>query len=415
MMPSSAAMTRGWLCVALLWMVAFLNYFDRIMLTTMRQSVTEAIPMSDAQFGLLTSVFLWVYAALSPFAGFLADRFSRSRVIIGSLLAWSAMTWLTGHAKTFDQLLLARAIMGVSEACYIPAAMALIMDYHRGPTRSLANGIHLSGIFVGSGLGGLGGWLAERHDWGYAFRLFGLVGVVYAVALMFLLRDAPRERAPFLEAPGPATETRFIPALKSLCTGSFLLALIFWGLLGLVGWGVVGWMPTYFMEQFRLGQGAAGFSATGYLQTAALIGVILGGAITDQWSRTGEHRRITITVIGLCLAAPGILLAAKTSLLVAAIGGLILYGLMRSFADVNMMPILCLVCDPRYRATGYGILNLFACVVGGLTIYAGGLLRDARVEVSRIFEFSAVSLLVCAVILSFVKPRAALKPGNAAV
>ncbi len=415
MMPLPTIPTRAWLCVALLWFVALLNYLDRIMLTTMRQSVTEAVPMSDAQFGLLTSVFLWVYAGLSPFAGFLADRFSRSRVIVGGLLAWSAITWLTGQARTFDQLLLARALMGVSEACYIPAAMALIMDYHRGPTRSLANGIHVSGTFVGAGLGGLGGWLAERHDWGYAFRLFGLVGIVYAVALVFLLRDAPREQAPATELSGPAPETRFLPALKSLLNGSFLLALLFWGLLGVVGWGILGWMPTYFMEQFHLGQGTAGFSATGYLQTAALIGVIFGGALTDRWSRAGEHRRITITVIALCLAAPGILLAAKTSLLVAAIGGLVLYGFMRSFADVNMMPILCLVCDPRYRATGYGVLNLFACLVGGLTIYAGGVLRDAKVDVSRIFEFSAVSLLACAVILFFVKPRPAPKPEDAAL
>jgi MFS family permease len=136
-------MTRGlsftsqaWLCVALLWFVACLNYFDRIMLTTMRDSVVEAIPMTDKQFGLLTSVFLWVYGGLSPFAGFLADRFGKSRVIVGSLFAWSAITWLTGHAKTFDQLLAARALMGISEACYIPAGMALIMDYHRGPTHS---------------------------------------------------------------------------------------------------------------------------------------------------------------------------------------------------------------------------------------------------------------------------------------
>src|SRR5665213_2893842 len=172
------SMTQAWLCVALLWFVGFLNYLDRIMLTTMRTSVTDAIPMTDAQFGLLTSVFLWVYAGLSPFAGFLADRFSRRRVIIGSLFAWSVMTWLTGHAKTYDQLLWARGIMGISEACYFPAGMALIMDYHRGPSRSLANGIHVSGVLVGSGLGGLGGWLAERHGWGYAFDLFGIVGLV---------------------------------------------------------------------------------------------------------------------------------------------------------------------------------------------------------------------------------------------
>jgi MFS family permease len=406
-------MKQAWLCVALLWFVACLNYLDRIILTTMRSSVTDAIPMTDAQFGLLTSIFLWVYGGLSPFAGFLADRFSRRKVIIGSLFAWSAITWLTGHAKTFDQLLFARAIMGISEAFYIPAGMALIMDYHRGPTRSLANGIHVSGVFVGSGLGGFGGWLAEHHRWGYAFNLFGIIGVVYSIILIFLLRDAPREQAFSSGSSDAAPPTTFLPALKSLFShGSFFLALMFWGLLGLVGWGVAGWMPTYFKEHFKLGQGVAGFSATGYLQGAALVGVIIGGALTDRWSRAGESRRITITVLGLCIAAPGILLAANTGLLVIAIVGLMVYGLMRSFADVNMMPILCLVCDPRYRATGYGILNLFACVVGGLTIYAGGMLRDAHVDVNVIFRVSAISLLVAAAILFFVKPILRPKTDN---
>lgn len=406
----STLMTQAWLCVALLWFVALLNYFDRIMLTTMRSSVIEAIPMTDKQFGLLTSVFLWVYGALSPFAGFLADRFGRFRVIVISLFAWSAITWLTGHAKTFDQLLFARALMGISEACYIPAGMALIMDYHRGPTRSLANGIHVSGVFVGSGLGGLGGWLAERHDWGFAFRLFGIVGVLYSVLLIFVLRDAPREQSLVAPDAVAGTKTSFIPAVKSLLSrGSFFIALIYWGLLGLVGWGVNGWMPTYFKEQFNLSQGAAGFSATGYLQAAALVGVIFGGALTDRWSRTGEHRRITITLMGLFLAAPGILLAANTSLLWVAIAGLMCYGLMRSFADVNMMPILCLVADSRYRATGYGILNMFACFVGGLTIYVGGALRDAKIDVSKIFQFSSACLIAAALLLFFVKPIAVKK------
>jgi MFS family permease len=405
----STSTTQAWLCVALLWFVACLNYFDRIMLTTMRDSVTAAVPMTDAQFGLLTSVFLWVYGALSPFAGFMADRFGRSRVIIASLFAWSAITWLTGHTRTFDQLLLARALMGISEACYIPAGMALIMDYHRGPTRSLANGIHVSGVFVGSGLGGVGGWLAERHEWGYAFQLFGLIGVLYSVLLVFLLKDSPSRATDELATPADARGANFLPALTSLLSSpSFLIALIYWGLLGLVGWGVNGWMPTYFKEQFHLGQGAAGLSAIGYLQAAALVGVIIGGALTDRWSRSGEHRRITITMIGLFVAAPGILLAANTSLLALAIGGLMLYGLMRSFADVNMMPILCLIADRRYRATGYGILNLFGCFVGGITIYAGGVLRDSHVDVNRIFQFSALSLVVAAALLLFVKPISAI-------
>jgi MFS family permease len=413
MIQSPTSMTRAWLCVALLWFVAFLNYLDRIMLTTMRSSVVEAIPMSNAQFGLLTSVFLWTYGVLSPLAGFLADRFSRRGVIIASLFAWSAITWLTGHAKTFEQLLFARTIMGVSEAFYIPAAMALIMDYHRGPTRSLANGVHISGAFVGSGLGGIGGWLAERHEWGYAFTIFGLVGVLYSVVLFFVLRDTPRDQLPHT---GLTEPINFFAALKSLCSrGSFFLALIFWGLLGLVGWGVAGWMPTYFKEHFNMAQGAAGFSATGYLQGAALVGVVIGGALTDRWSRRGEHKRITITVIALCVAAPGILLAANTNLLFTAIAGLMLYGLMRAFADANMMPILCLVADPRYRATGYGILNLFACVIGGVTIYVGGALRDASVDVNRIFYFSSACLLVAAALLFFVKQSSESKTHGSTV
>ena len=116
---------RARLVVAMLWPVACLNYFDRLMITTMRDSIKAEITMTDAQFGLLTSAFLWVYAVLSPAAGFLADRFGRSRVIIGSLFVWLAVVWLTGHAQTSNQLLVARALMGLSEACYMPAALAL--------------------------------------------------------------------------------------------------------------------------------------------------------------------------------------------------------------------------------------------------------------------------------------------------
>jgi sugar phosphate permease len=264
-------------------------------------------------------------------------------------------------------------------------------------------------VFVGSGLGGVGGWLAERHQWGYAFQLFGLIGVVYSLLLAFVLKDPPSRAADATDIASDNRETNFLRAFASLLSSrSFLIALVYWGLLGLVGWGVNGWMPTYFREQFHLGQGAAGFSAIGYLQAAALAGVILCGALTDRWSRSGEHRRITITMIGLFIAAPGILLAANTTILALAIGGLMLYGLTRSFADANMMPIVCLVADRRYRATGYGILNLFGCFVGGVTIYAGGVLRDSHVDVNRIFQLSALSLVVAAALLLFVKPISAI-------
>ena len=183
---------RAWLIVALLWCVGFLNYLDRVMITTMRQSIMDAIPMTDAQFGLLTTVFLIVYGVLSPFAGYLADRFNRSHVILVSLIAWSLITWLTAHATTYGQLLATRALMGVSEACYIPAALALIADYHRTKTRSLANGVHLSGVMVGAGMGGIGGMIAESHGWAQAFAWFGQLGVVLAVVSAFFFAGYSR-------------------------------------------------------------------------------------------------------------------------------------------------------------------------------------------------------------------------------
>lgn len=408
-MPDETKTIPGaWRIVALLWMVGCLNYLDRVMLTTMRGSVIAAIPMTEAQFGLLTSAFLWVYGALSPFAGFLADRYSRSRVIVVSLLAWSTITWLTAHASSYAGLLTTRALMGVAEACYIPAALALITDYHRGDTRSRAEGLHMSGVMIGSGLGGLGGWIAERHGWSHSFTLFGLLGIAYTVVVALWLRDAPRETidsAPRLVRTS-LPQIALAEAFRDLFhRPAFLLAVAYWGLLGLAGWAVIGWMPTYLNEQFNLSQGVAGLTSTGYMQVALLAGVLFGGAWADKWFRKDANGRIYVPMIGLAIAAPGVLMAGYTAYLPLAITGLVLYGFTRAFADSNMMPILCQVTDPRYRATGYGILNLCATIVGGATIYLGGILRDARVSVSLIFLFAAAALFTCSALLFAIRRR----------
>lgn len=394
-------MTRAWLVVALLCVVGCLNYLDRIMITTMRMSIREAIPMTDAQFGLLTAVFLWIYGLLSPVAGFLADRFPRSRVIIGSLFVWSLITWLTAQATTFNELLLTRALMGISEACYIPAALALIVDYHRGNTRSLATGIHMSGIMVGQSLGFLGGAIADRYPWSSAFQLFGLVGIVYAGVLLFVLKDAPqRDDSGVSATTTPKSSANFGEALRSLFRSrAFWFLLGFWGLLGLVGWLIVGWLPTYYAERFSLSQGESGLYATGYLYTAGLLGVLTGGFLADRWSRTNPRARVWLPAIGLLVAAPGVLLASLTPVLVVAVLGFVLYSFTRTFSDANLMPILCTIAPDRYRATGYGVLNLFSCIVGGLGIYAGGLLRDAHIDVRILFQIAAGVMVVCAGLL----------------
>lgn len=396
---SNSPGTRAWLVVALLCVVGCLNYLDRVMLTTMRGSIKEAIPMTDAQFGLLTSAFLWIYAFLSPFAGFLADRFGRARMIITALFVWSSITWLTGHARTYEQLLFARALLGVSEACYIPAALALIADYHRGGTRSLATGLHMIAISIGAGLGGLGGLIAERGTWSSPFVMFGAIGVCYSVVLILFLRDAP------VATTASVVRVNLGAALKSLFShGSFILALLYWGLLGIAGWAVVGWLPTFFGDRFHLSQGEAGMSATGYLQPAAWVGILLGAVVADRWSKVHPRGRIFAAAISLALAVPCILLGSHTDVFGLALTGFMLHSAAYNFSDSNMMPILCMVTDVRYRATGYGLLNLFGCVVGGLTVYMGGALRDAQVDIAHIFEFAAAGMAVCAILLLCMKP-----------
>jgi len=230
-----------------------------------------------------------------------------------------------------------------------------------------------------------------------------LFGIAYAVGLLFVLRDPPRESG---VVTSNAEQPRLGQALSSLfSSSSFWLLLAFWGLLALAGWAVMGWMPTFFKEQFKLDQGAAGISATSFLAVAMFAGKLVGGAWADRWSRVSDRARILVPAIGLFIAAPATLMLANTSVLALAITGLCIYGFTRVFSDANLMPILCQVADSRYRATGYGVLNMFSCLVGGITVYLGGVLRDAHISVGTLFQAAAAGMLVCGVLMISVKPQ----------
>lgn len=407
--------SKAWLIVGLLWLVALLNYLDRLMITTMREPIKEAIAMTDAQFGLLSAVFLWIYGALSPLGGYLADRFSRRWVILGSLGVWSVVTWLTGRVHSFEGLLAARALMGVSEACYMPAALALIADYHTGPTRSLAIGLHMSGIYAGAGLGGLGGFVAEHWGWRSGFALFGAVGVGYAFLLLWFLKDAPVSAAGSVcSLEGRGKKPSFREGLLSLFgVRAFWLLLLLNVFFGVSNWGISAWLPTYLREHFHLGLGAAGMSATGYIQVASFLGVLLGGLWADRWARRNPRARALVPAIGFWVACPFLFLAAVTDSLPVAIAGLIVYGLSRGFFDANHMPVLRQVIDERYSATGYGFLNFMSCAAGGVMIYVGGRIKDSQMDLGYVFQAAAVALAAVGLLLLAVKPRRISAPSDA--
>ncbi|MEP7067565.1 MAG: MFS transporter [Gemmatimonadota bacterium] len=395
-MPARAsnAVRYAWFVVVLLFPVALLNYLDRQMLATMKASMVADIPTiaNKADWGIVLGSFKWSYALLSPFGGFIADRSSKRYVIAASLFVWSAVTWWTGHVTSFNELVAARATMGISEAFYIPTALALISEYHQGSTRSRAIGLHQSGIYVGQILGGFAGYLAESADygWRWAFSTFGMLGVIYALPLMALLRN-PVRAEPVPDAPKESIGGVFRGLLGNR---NFILLLLYFTLPAIAGWVVRDWMPEILRERFHLGQGRAGVSAILFVQIASLVGVLVGGTLADRWMRTNSRGRIFTSAIGMTLFLPALFGIGNAGTLPMAIAGLVVFGLGWGFFDCNNMPILCQIARPEWRATGYGIMNLVSISCGGFGDWGFGTLRDRHVPLNLIFgAFAGVALL----------------------
>jgi MFS family permease len=396
---------RPWIVVILLVPVALLNYLDRQMLATMKTSMVGDIPGlgTEEGWGWVLGWFKWTYAILSPFGGYIADRYSKRHVICLSLLVWSAVTWWTGHVTSYHELVWARALMGVSEAFYIPTALAMIANYHPGQTRSTAVGVHQTGIYLGQILGGFAGYAADSpdHGWRWAFSTCGMIGVIYALPLLAALRN-----------PEPATIDSDEPAARPgdafrglLGNRNFILLLLYFTLPAIAGWVVRDWMPAILKEKFALGQGMAGVSAILYVQIASIFGVVVGGTLADRWMKRTDRGRIFVSAIGMALFLPALFGIGNAGTLTVAVCGLAVFGFGWGFFDCNNMPILCQIARPEWRATGYGLMNLVSISCGGAGDVMFGVLKDRGVPLNVIFgAFAGIALLSIFLVLA-IRPK----------
>ena len=361
-----------WLVVAMLWFVALLNYLDRQMLSTMRPFMVDDIQdlISAANFGRLMAIFLWIYAFMSPVSGMIADRLNRKWLIVISLFVWSGVTFAMSYAQNMDQLMFLRAVMGVSEAFYVPAGLSLIADYHQGKTRSLAIGFHTSGIYLGQALGGFGATIASATSWQFTFHTFGLIGMVYSLVLIFFLRE--RKTYTIEQNPSEKRSLKHELSLAVKGLGVLFGNIAFWVILfyfsapSLPGWATKNWLPTLFSESLNMDMTQAGPLSTMTLALASLVGVLVGGFISDRWVQKHLKGRIFTGVIGLALTLPALLLIGYGHGLVMIVAGAIMFGFGFGMFDVNNMPILCQFVSSRYRATGYGMLNLAGISAGAI-------------------------------------------------
>lgn len=359
-----------WLVVALLWVVALLNYMDRQMLSTMQDAMKlDIVELQKAEaFGALMAVFLWIYGLVSPFAGVVADRVSRKKLVVGSLFVWSAVTYLMGYASDFTQLYWLRALMGVSEALYIPSALSLIADWHEGKSRSLAIGIHMTGLYVGQAVGGFGATIAATFSWHSTFYWFGIIGIAYSVVLALLLHDKPKAAAAVAASPNPVTLMKKESLRRGLSvvlsTWAFWVILIYFAVPSLPGWATKNWLPTLFADSLGLDMAQAGPMSTITIAASSFVGVLLGGVLSDKWVLRNIRGRIYTSAIGLGMTIPALVLLGFGHSVVAVVGAGMLFGIGFGMFDANNMPILCQIISAKYRATAYGVMNMVGVFAG---------------------------------------------------
>ena len=402
-----------WIVVGLLWVVALLNYMDRQMLSTMKEAMSHSIPeLEKAEtFGNLMAAFMWIYGLMSPFAGAIADRMNRKWLIVASLFVWSSVTLLMGFTHDFSTLYILRMIMGLSEAMYIPAALALIADFHTGKSRSLAIGVHMTGLYVGQALGGFGAMLSHHLSWENTFIYFGLFGALYALVLATFLHetDAQLERIKNGAKANESQSNGLNNVVQSF--GKILSSVPFWGMLifftatSLPGWATKNWLPTLFEQNLHLNMQVAGPISTATIALSSFIGVFVGGAISDRWVKTNVKGRVYTSAMGLGMMAPALAFLGFGSSYWSVIGGGFLFGFGLGFFDTNNMPILCQFFSSRYRSTAYGVMNMSGVIAGGYITKMLGKSTDAG-NLGRDFGVMAVVILVVVSIqILILKPK----------
>lgn len=395
-----------WVVVALLWGVALLNYMDRQMLSTMRDAMQMDITelQEGKYFGYLMAIFLWIYGLMSPISGFIADRLNRKWLIVGSLFVWSSVTYLMGVATTFTQVFWLRALMGVSEALYLPAGLALIADYHEGRSRSLAVGLHMTGLYTGQAIGGFGATVAAASSWHTTFHWFGIIGIAYAVVLMIFLRDIRRN--PDLLKSNPTDTPRQGNVFKALVkNGAFWVILLYFAASSLPGWATKNWLPTLFENNLDMGMDKAGPLATITIAVSSFLGVLIGGTLSDRWVRRNLRGRVYTSAIGLGLTIPSLYLLGFGHTVVALAGAGMIFGIGFGMFDTNNMPILCQFVSARHRATAYGVMNMVGVFAGAAITNVLGSWSDNNNLGLGFAMLSVVIALVVVAQLVFLRPK----------
>ncbi len=384
-----------WVLVAMLWAVSFCNYADRSVLSAVMPAVRTEFGLSLTELGLLSSAFLWVYAIAASPAGYIGDRFSRKKVIVAGLVTWSVVTFLSPLAGSFMVFLLLRALTGLGEASYYPTGTALISDYHGPETRSRALAIHQTAVFAGGGIGTLiAAALAQHYQWRMPFYVYGAIGLVLALVLGALMRDAP-----------PAVQRQaheggsFAIALRR--RSALMLFLVFFFATS-VSYGITIWAPTFFHNELHFNLTEAAFYGALTINLAGFIAVLCSGAIADWAAQRVRIGRFHVLSGGLLLAFLFLLPFGwlhNPNLLGLS---LLLSGFCKGLFDGSIYAAMHDVVPPAARASAVGLMTTVGFAGAGLSPLLIGALGEI---VGLGAAFSLIAVLYIAAVLLLMASR----------
>jgi MFS family permease len=388
--------------VAFMWFAYFLNYCDRQAVFSMFPVLKTELGFSDGQLGLVGSYFLWVYGVGSLIAGQIGDKFSKRRLIVLSLALWSGVTIATGLANSPNMLLGLRALMGISEALFMPAAIALTANAFPPARRSRAIAALTTAQILGNvGGGWFGGWMANEGHWRTAFFVLGGAGLVFALPYSAFLRGVNEE-----------VETKKVGGSSSLAMLAkvptyWLLCVVFPAFVfGL--WLLYGWLPNFLHEKFSLNLSDAAFNATVFLQGATLVGLLVGGMLADWLYQRTRAARLWLLTASLLGCAPFLHLLGNSDSLTATRLAAVAFGLFAGFLQGNIFPAAFEIVPAHARASAVGVLNLFGALLSGFATLFGGLWKKT-VGIENLLTYTALAYFISGLALiagiKFLFPR----------
>jgi MFS family permease len=392
-----------------LLLVNVLNYADRYVLSAVLPKIHADLGLTSLEEGLLGSSFLFVYAIATLPLGVWADRSVRKNIVSFCVGIWSFATVLAGLARNFLQLFLVRSVLGIGEAGYAPASLSLLGDYfskaHRGRVLSYWSMGTLLGAAVGFTIGGL---VADRLSWRWAFYVVGIPGLVCAFLAWRMIEP---ERGAFENEDEKNAETA--AETESFSHGG--IGKDFWGTVGKLRaiptyWVLVGalvfsfftiggtsfWLPTYIVNDFGLGVTGAGLLSGIVLVTSGLVGTVVGGWLADLLQRRRPQGRLLVATLGLLIGGPLVLLALFIHTLWLFVIVFILAGITLNFCTGPLNAVIQDVIAPEMRATALGLSLLLAHLLGdAASPFAIGAIAD-RLPLGTALMLTAPTCLVIA-------------------